>query len=283
MNSSNLYAIKIKKILSVHYYELALNYQYEGESHNFWEIVYVDKGNVRITSEKDTFYLKEGEMYFHQPNEFHSIGGDNKTASNVFILSFACNSKNMDFFKKRKIQIFPDYNYYINKIINISKETYKMSISQDSQNVELREDYRYGGPQLIRSFLELMFIMILRNHNATVKNSDFSYIHVADSNYVYNTIKLLEENIYGKITVEEICKKLNLSRVYISRIFKEKTGTTINEYYRHLKINEAKKLLSTHIYSVSQVSDMLCFNTPRYFSKVFKSIAGILPKEYINI
>ena len=283
MSSSNLYAIKIKKVLSVHYYELALNYQYEGESQNFWEIIYVDRGNVRITSEKDTFYLKEGEMYFHQPNEFHSIGGDNKTASNVFILSFSCNSKSMDFFKKKKIQIFPNFNYYINKIINISKETYKMSINQDNQNIELRKDYRYGGPQLLRSFLELMFIMILRNHNAMEKNSTFSYIHVADSNYVYNTIKLLEENIYGKITVDKICKKLNLSRVYLSKIFKEKTSTTINEYYRHLKINEAKKLLSTHMYSVSQVSDMLCFNTPRYFSSVFKEITGMLPKEYINI
>ena len=125
MNISNLYAIRIKNIFSVHYYEFSLNYQYSGESHNYWEIVYVDKGNVKITSDDETFYLKEGEMYFHQPNEFHSIGGDGKIASNVFIISFDCNSKNMNFYKKRMVRIFPDYNHYINKIINISKETYK--------------------------------------------------------------------------------------------------------------------------------------------------------------
>lgn len=283
MATSNLYAVRIKSLCSLHYYELALDYQFEGEVHDFWEMIYVDKGNVKITSEDKTFFLKEGEAYFHMPNEFHAICADKKTASNIFIISFICNSKNMDFFQKKKIQLFPNYNYYINKLISISKETYKMSISQDGKHIELKENYRFGGPQLIRSFLELMLIMIIRNHNAQINNKNFSYTHVADNNYVYNVIKMLEENVYGKISVDMICKKLNLSRVYISRIFKEKTGTTINEYYRHLKINEAKKLLSTHMYSVSQVSDMLCFNTPRYFSSVFKGITGMLPKEYINI
>ena len=283
MNTSNLYAIKIKDIFSVHYYELSLDYQYRGERHNCWELVYVDKGNVVITSDDEKFFLKEGEMYFHQPNEFHSIGGDNKTASNVFILSFICNSKNMDFYKKRKVQIFPDYNHYISKIIEISKDTYKMSISQDKDNIELKQSPRFGGFQLLRSYLELLFIMILRNHNATVNNKEFSYIHIDDGNYVYKAIKMLEENIYGRITVEDICSSLEVSRAYLSKIFKEKTGVGINEYYRHLKINEAKKLFSAHIYSVSQVSNMLCFSTPRYFSKVFKSVAGMLPKEYMDI
>lgn len=283
MKNNNLNFINIKSINSSHYYEFSLEYQFEGEAHDYWEMVYVDKGEAVVISDKDTFTLNEGEAYFHQPNEFHSIGANGKNAANVYIISFTCVSGAMKYFKKRKIQIFPHFYYYVNNLINISKETYNMSISLDERNLEVKDSYRIIGPQLLRSFLELMLIMMIRRHTADVNKEEFSYIHIDDNKYVYQAIKLIEDNIYGKINVEEICKSLGVSRTYISKIFKEKTATTLNEYYNNLKINEAKKLISTHMYSISQVSEKLCFDNPQYFSKVFKRITGVSPKEYLSI
>ena len=40
------------------------NFSFEGEEHNFWEFVYVDKGEVIISADKDKFTLKKVKLYF---------------------------------------------------------------------------------------------------------------------------------------------------------------------------------------------------------------------------
>ena len=44
--------IIINKIISIHYYEFSKTFKYDGESHDFWEMVYVDKGTINITADK---------------------------------------------------------------------------------------------------------------------------------------------------------------------------------------------------------------------------------------
>jgi quercetin dioxygenase-like cupin family protein len=59
--------------------ELSKNFCYEGERHDFWEMVYIDKGEMICTADKNRFVLKSGEMTFHKPNEFHNLSGNNST------------------------------------------------------------------------------------------------------------------------------------------------------------------------------------------------------------
>ena len=91
--------INITKIVTIHYYEFNKNYSYDGESHDFWEMVYVDAGKVQIKANNKEFHLKQGEIIFHKPNEFHTINTGEETAANVFVISFVCSSEAMNFFK----------------------------------------------------------------------------------------------------------------------------------------------------------------------------------------
>ena len=50
--------VKIDSIYTVHYFEYSKNYIYKGESHDFWEFVYADKGDVIITAGKQEIVLK---------------------------------------------------------------------------------------------------------------------------------------------------------------------------------------------------------------------------------
>ena len=65
--------ITISRIVTIHYYEFDRNFVFHGESHNFWEMVYVDKGAVEIKRNDEYITLKQGEIVFHCPDEFHSI------------------------------------------------------------------------------------------------------------------------------------------------------------------------------------------------------------------
>lgn len=51
---------------------------------------------------------------------------------------------------------------------------------------------------------------------------------------------------------------------------------------RELKINEAKYLLRKEMYTVVQVADFLCFDSPQYFFRVFKKQTQMTPKEYLE-
>ena len=61
----------IEKIITIFYMEFPKNFYYEGERHDFWEMVYIDKGKMVCTADQNRFILKSGEMTFHKPNEFH--------------------------------------------------------------------------------------------------------------------------------------------------------------------------------------------------------------------
>ena len=57
-------------------------------------------------------------------------------------------------------------------------------------------------------------------------------------------------------------------------------GITPNEFLRNVRLKHAAHLLTRSEYSVSQVSLMVGFLTPRYFGQCFKKMFGVLPSEY---
>lgn len=57
---------------------------------------------------------------------------------------------------------------------------------------------------------------------------------------------------------------------------------TISDYIASVKIEHAKELIDTHKYLMYEISDLLGFENPYYFSKVFKKVTGIAPREYEN-
>ena len=53
--------IDVQSIVTVHYFEYAKNYVFEGERHDFWELLYVDKGEVEVMADEVGYRLKRGE------------------------------------------------------------------------------------------------------------------------------------------------------------------------------------------------------------------------------
>ena len=68
--------LHIRKIYSIHYFEYMKDYVFDGESHDFWEFVFVDSGNLFVTAGDQEVLLASNEMIFHKPNEFHALRGD---------------------------------------------------------------------------------------------------------------------------------------------------------------------------------------------------------------
>ena len=93
--------IQIERIVSVHYFEYGPDFSFTGESHNFWEFVYVDKGEIIAIAGDKEHLVKKGQMIFHAPNEFHSLRATGTRPPSVVVVSFYCECPAMSFFEGR--------------------------------------------------------------------------------------------------------------------------------------------------------------------------------------
>ncbi|MEK3884781.1 AraC family transcriptional regulator [Paenibacillus sp. PL2-23] len=93
-------------------------------------------------------------------------------------------------------------------------------------------------------------------------------------------IKLLKQQAELPFDSHAIANAMNMNYTYLGRVFKLNTGTTINHYYRRLKIERAIAYMQSDMLNISQISERLSFPNPYYFSRVFKQVTGVSPKEY---
>lgn len=84
------------------------------------------------------------------------------------------------------------------------------------------------------------------------------------------------------ITLKDVANVVNLNPNYISQVFKKTTGTTFSHYLTNLRIDTAKKLLTTTNSSINDVSIQAGFNDYFYFLKTFKKYTGKTPSEFRN-
>jgi AraC-like DNA-binding protein len=63
-------------------------------------------------------------------------------------------------------------------------------------------------------------------------------------------------------------------------LFKKNIGTSVHQYHLILRMEHAKKNLAAKDFSVAEVASMSGFDDPLYFSRIFKKITGMSPKEF---
>jgi quercetin dioxygenase-like cupin family protein len=120
---------QVDGIITVHYFEFACDYVFKGEAHNFWELVYVDKGELEIMADDKGFKLKQGEMIFHKPNEFHNLWANGKIAPKIIVISFDCKSKAMKFFENKIVLTGDAVKNLLTQIIKESLEAFSTPLN----------------------------------------------------------------------------------------------------------------------------------------------------------
>lgn len=94
-----------------------------------------------------------------------------------------------------------------------------------------------------------------------------------------NTIHELNLHLHSSNS-EEIANSVNYNSSYVSRYFKQMTGQSISQYIVQLRIDQAKKYLMSTNDSIQDISVKLGFESPQYFSLVFKKYTGFSPRTY---
>lgn len=276
--------IHIRKIITIFYMELSKDFHYDGEQHNFWEMVYIDKGEMLCTADKHQFTLKSGEVTFHKPNEYHNLSGDGKNAPNVSILTFECDSVAMKHFEGKILRLSAEEKRLLSMLMTEGLACFRLEDPNNPllQTLQQLPDAPFGGFQMIRNLLEIFLISLYRHRESFTKKSRQSvHIDGVDVNFeIRELLDVLNDNIYGKLTIEDIARKIGKSESTVKALFARFQPGGIMRYYNALKIREAKRLIRENRYTLAQIAELLCYDTAQYFSKCFKQSTHMTPTEY---
>ena len=280
-------SINIDKIYTIHYFEYHKNYNFNGEKHDFWEHMYVDKGEVIATADKKEFTLRQNQLTVYSPNEFHSIRANGAVAPNTIIVSFSCADKCL----KRlagKIFYINDYERsLIAGIVREAKNAYMNDLSDPAYR-QLKKKKRmppgtaaYAAEQAISCYVQLLLIGFLRREGFSHRKPPTSTTQINDRNAHFKALSnWIDQHIDRSFSINDLCSEAMLNKSTVEQIFRENTGMSAIMYCRNRKIELAKQLLREDILNISQIAERLGFSSVHYFSRTFRKITGKSPSEY---
>ncbi|WP_127587687.1 AraC family transcriptional regulator [Paenibacillus koleovorans] len=275
----------VKKLVTFHYTELTKDFVYPGEKHNFWEFLYMDKGEAEIVIGARKHHVKQGELVFYSPNEFHSMRANRRVAPNVLILSFECKSEAMSYFRVTKQFRLGDVEQKL--LTSILREGYDAFDVGKPHRVPIRNKSPrvFGAEQLIKLNLEMMLILLIR------KMMNFEEQRAEDSLSSGNKLKtdaeistallaLLKETVRDPVKLDDLSRRLNVGKTRLKTVFKRETGFSIVEYRNKLKIEQAKAYIREENMNYTQIAEALGYSSVHYFSRHFKQVTDMSPSQY---
>lgn len=102
----------------------------------------------------------------------------------------------------------------------------------------------------------------------------------SNSTVLDQAINFINMNFAEDLTVNEIAEKVHVHPAHLMRLFKQEKGMTISHFRNQKRIKEAKELLVHTKLSITNISTIVGYNNPQYFSEVFKQHEGMTPKEF---
>ena len=275
---------RVNKIITIFYMELSKDFRYDGERHDFWEMVYIDKGEMLCTADKNQFTLKSGEVTFHKPNEYHNLSGDGKNAPNVSILTFECSSPAIRHFDGKILRLNAEEKRLLSMLMTEGLACFQLEDPSNPllQTLQPLPDAPFGGFQMLRNLLEIFLISLYR-HRDSLSKASRQRVHIDGVAVDFETkelLDILQANVYGRLTIGDIARAVGKSESTVKALFRRFHPGGIMHYYNGLKIREAKRLIRENRHTLSQIAELLCYDSAQYFSKCFHDATHMSPSEY---
>ena len=268
--------VSVKNLVTIEYLVLPADFHYPEECHSFYEIAFVDDGKIRLFVDGEENLLKQGDFFLIPPELPHFYSAIDGCSATVFIACFSCKSDFLDMIQGKSVAD-KELKRLIADVVTEAKSAFQFPF--DKKLVALKNP-KFGVEQLIENRLEEILIKLIRSRAGEGKEIQFVMNSAEFENGLVNdVVALLKENLYAEINLDFIAQKTFYSKTYLNNIFKKIIGYSIIQYYNHLKIKEAKKLLRENV-SITTIADKLNFESANYFTKVFKKFTKMTPSQY---
>jgi AraC-like DNA-binding protein len=224
---------------------------------------------------EDVFFLGENAPHvFRSDPEYFEESSDLSVAGNTIFFDFEAMGKAIGELEElQPLKRFREFSGLCFQLTGISKAKIWERVDRFASS---------GGLERFQLAIELLSLIEkaegdLIPLNRTIFQGGLSE---KDGSKMDLVMQFLLENRFQKISLDQISAVANLSKEAFCRFFKLRTRKTFTQYLLQLRINEAQKLLQESDLSIGEIAFRVGFENLSYFNRVFKSIAGISPREF---
>ena len=132
-----------------------------------------------------------------------------------------------------------------------------------------------GYSEMLEMYLRQIFIRLQRHFEQTIITDTSQIAEEIDKAIVY-----FSEHYNEAINVDAYAKQNHVSTNWFIRNFKMYTGTTPKQFILQKRINNAETLLQNKQYNIKEIAQIIGYDNPLYFSRIFQRMKGISPSEY---
>ena len=263
-------------IINVHQIgELCCEPGYIVEEHQqtVYEVTYVVSGSGYSYIDGDKIRLSEGTVLINSPGHVHAIEADSNDILRYTYMGFVFNEPldaDREILKKAfavpwraadgKTELLLPFMRCMDEFHS------KAALSMD----------------MVKNYCQQIVILAARSFLDSARVEHHSVGTRSAGAAVYSIIRYVENNIMDIVSVRDVSEKLGYSYTYISHLFKERTGTTLQNYITYKKIENSIQLLNYGDLSVTKIAEMLHYESVQSFSKAFSRVMGVTPTKYIN-
>jgi AraC-like DNA-binding protein len=227
-----------------------------------FQFLYITGGGGRLRSFEGEFVLRPGSLAVLVPGEKHRYAPDPETGWTEYRLGFTG-----DIPSRWIGQGALEKTITVHPILN-QKE---MLVPFEEAVGFARNGSRALEPLLVSCVMRIFGYLIEDRHERLTRGN-YDIIERAQSS--------IEKNIYNPMDMDGLTKILGVSYQTLLDQFREKMKLTPYQYFLQLKINKAKELLREGTLSIKEISYKLSFNSPYYFSRLFKRKTGASPSQW---
>lgn len=241
------------------------NFYFSGESHPYWEMVYVVDGRAGITANDRLYTLTAGDLFFHKPMEFHRIWSEGGPV-HVNIYAFDLEGSGGKELENYRGHIKSASVGILREISAVCKLAFSY---EDNMIKDVIDPIKM---QIMINLLEIFLVEVRSNSNQSLREDK-------DSLVFSRVVNFLKDNLSTQLTVDMIAQSCHLSASMVKKIFNKYADMGVIAYFNMLKINRAMELLDAG-HNIAETSELLAFSNQFYFSTVFKKQTGCSPSEY---
>jgi AraC-like DNA-binding protein len=236
----------------------------EGRVLDEFQLVYITQGSGKFhTSKTKTVDVKEGDIMLIMPGLWHSYAPNKKTGWNEYWIGF-----------KGEVMDLRARNGFLNLengIFKVGMRDEMVNLYQQAINVATTESTAY---QQVLAGIANLLLGLAMAYDKEQQFENYTVLQMTKAKMI------IRENIYSKITPEEIANTLNMSYSWFRKTFKEFTGLSPASYMQKLKLQAAKDSLISTNHSIKEIAYNLHYDNSEHFSTQFKKHVGSSPKDF---
>ena len=229
-----------------------------------YQLIYILEGKAHFYFDSGERIVNKGEMVLFRPYDHQSYFYFPQDKCQSFWVHFTGSDveKILDYY-----QLPNDRNIFYSG----SSPDYQWLFEQMIRELQLcRANYK----ELLTMLLRHIFLLINRYLQEGSKSG------IDALNDIERSIRYFNENYMKDINIEEYANSLHISPCWFNRRFKQVTKMTPLQYILSVRLANAKMLLETKDYNVTEAAYAVGISNPLYFSRLFTKHIGMSPTEY---